>query len=237
MITLEQAMQRIQSLEEELAQAQLQMAWFKKKLFGGGQGETIDKAQMTFALDLLQKRIEAITVQQISYERVKQEAGRVSAQERFEKLPVQETIELIPDEVKAAPEQYEKIGEEKTFEVDVIPPQLVKRLIIRPKYRHKTNRELAPLLAPAPARPVASGYASAGLLAWVVIAKYVEHMPLYRQQKQWERQGVQLSRQTMVDWVAQAASWLEIIYREMQKRLLASGYIQCDDRAQRATMA
>lgn len=54
MMTLEQAMQRIQSLEEELAQAQLQMAWFKKKLFGGGQGETIDKAQMTFALDLLQ---------------------------------------------------------------------------------------------------------------------------------------------------------------------------------------
>lgn len=176
-------------------------------------------------------------MQQISYERVKQEARRVSAQERFEKLPVKETIELIPDEVKAAPGQYEKIGEERTFEVDVIPPQLVKRVIIRPKYRHKTNRELAPLLAPAPSRPVAGGYASAGLLAWVVIAKYVEHVPLYRQEKQWERQGVQLSRQTMVDWVAQAATWLEIIYREMQKRLLASGYVQCDDRARSAMMA
>ena len=90
MITLEQAMQHIQSLEEELAQ--LQMTWLKKKLFGGGQGETIDRAQLTFALDLLQKRVKAITLQQVSYERVKQEAGRVSAQERFEKLPVKETI-------------------------------------------------------------------------------------------------------------------------------------------------
>ena len=222
-------MQRIQSLEEELAQAQLQMSWLRKKLFGGGQGETIDKAQLSFALDLLQKRVEAIAVQQVSYERVKQEARRVSAQERFEKLPVKETIELIPDEVKAAPQLYERIGEERTFEVDIVPPQLVKREIVRPKYRHKANRELPPLLAPAPVRPVAGGYTSAGLLAWVLIAKYVEHLPLYRQAKQWERQGVQLPRQTMVDWVAQGAAWLEIIYREMHKRLLASGYVQCDE--------
>lgn len=228
-MTLEQALQRIQSLEEELAHAQVQMSWLRKKLFGGGQGESLDKAQMMFELDLLQKRVDTITVQQASYERVKQEARRVSAQERFEKLPVKETIEIIPEEVKAAPQQYEKIGEEKTFEVDIVPPQLVKRVIIRPKYRHKTNRELAPVLAPALARPVAGGYASVGLLAWVMIAKYVEHTPLYRQQKQWERQGVQLPRQTMVDWVAQGAAWLEIIYREMHKRLLTSGYIQADE--------
>jgi len=208
---------------------QLQMVWLKNKLFGGGQGESWDKAQLTLELGILEKRAAAITVQKIAFERVKQEVKRVSVQERFEKLPVKETIEIIPDQVKAAPDQYEKIGEEKTFEVDIVPPQLVKRVIIRPKYRHKTNRELAPVLAPTPVRPVTGGYASAGLLAWVLIAKYVEHQPLYRQEKQWERQSVRISRQTMVDWVAQGATWLEIIFREMHKRLLVGGYLQCDE--------
>ena len=194
MMTLEQALQRVQVLEEELAKMQLQMVCLKKKLFGGGQGESWDKAQLTLELGILEKRAAAITVQKIAFERVKQEGKRVSAQERFENLPVKETIEIIPEEVKAAPDQYEKIGEEKTFEVDIVPPQLVKRVIIRPKYRHKTNRDLAPVLAPAPARPVTGGYASAGLLAWVLITKYVEHLPLYRQEKQWERQGVRISR-------------------------------------------
>ena len=87
-MTLEQALQRIQTLEEELTQMQLQMVWLKKKLFGGGQGESWDKAQLTLELGILEKRAAAITVQKIAFERVKQEARRVTAQERFEKLPV-----------------------------------------------------------------------------------------------------------------------------------------------------
>ncbi len=228
-MTLEQAMKRIESLEEELVQMQLQMSWLKKKVFGGGQGESMDKAQMRLELGILERRIEAITVQKISFERVKQESKRVSAQERFEKLPVKETIEIIPDEVKADPDLYERIGEERTFEVDIVKPQLVKREIIRPKFRHRLDRSRPPVVAPAPARAVSGGYASAGLLAWVMIAKYVEHMPLYRQEKQWERYGARISRQTMMDWVAQGSTWLEVIYREMHKRLLAGGYLQCDE--------
>jgi hypothetical protein len=105
----------------------------------------------------------------------------------------------------------------------------VKREIIRPKYRHRLDRSRPPVVAAAPARAVSGGYASAGLLSWVMIAKYVEHMPLYRQEKQWERYGARISRQTMMDWVAQGATWLEVIYREMHKRLLAGGYLQCDE--------
>ncbi len=229
MMTLDQAMQRIQSLEEELVQLRLQMAWLKKKVFGGGQGESLDKAQLTLALGILEQRVAAISVQKVCYERVQQEAKRVSAPERFEKLPVKETIELTPEEVKADPDLYEKIGEERTFEVDIVLPQLVKREIIRGKYRHRLDRSRPPVVAAAPARAVSGGYASAGLLAWVMIAKYVEHLPLYRQEKQWARQGVRISRQTMVDWVAQSATWLQVIYREMYRRLLAGGYLQCDE--------
>jgi transposase len=67
--------------------------------------------------------------------------------------------------------------------VDIVPPKLFKREIVRPKYRHRLDRNRAPLLAPAPARVVPGGFASAGLIAWALTAKYADHLPLYRQEK------------------------------------------------------
>jgi len=114
-------------------------------------------------------------------------------------------------------------------QVDIIAPQRVKRVIVRSKYRHKLNRELAPVIAPAPARPVAGGYTSAGLLAWVALSKYVDHLPLFRLEKMSARWGASLSRQTMVDWIGITAEWLEPIYKTMHQRLLAGSYLQADE--------
>ena len=86
---------------------------------------------------------------------------------------------IEPEEVKAQPAAFEKIGEERTFEVDVVPPKLFKREIVRPKYRRKQDRAQPPVVAPAPARLVPGGYASAGLVAWVLTAKFCDHLPLY----------------------------------------------------------
>jgi transposase len=130
--------------------------------------------------------------------------------------------------VQADPALYERIGEERTFEVDVTPPQLFKREIVRPKYHHRLDRSRAPLAAAA-ARPVAGGYASAGLLAWVMIAKYCDHLPLYRQEKMLARWGAKISSQTMTDWVRLAAEWLEPLYKMMQHDLLDCGYVQVDE--------
>ena len=81
--------------------------------------------------------------------------------------------------MKADPEAYERIGEERTFGVEVTPPRLWKREIVRPKYKAKEDRAQPPIIAPAPARAVPGGHASAGLLAWVCVAKYLDHLPLY----------------------------------------------------------
>ncbi len=100
-----------------------------------------------------------------------------------------ETVEIVPEPVKQDPDLYERIGEERTFEIDVVPPKLVKREIVRPKYRHRLDRNRPPVLAAVPARVVPGGYASAGLIAWIVISKYVDHLPLYRQEQMSERWG------------------------------------------------
>lgn len=63
----------------------------------------------------------------------------------------------MPEPVRKDPGCYERIGEERTFELDQVPGHLVKREIVRPKYRHRLDRSRAPLLAPAPARVVPGG--------------------------------------------------------------------------------
>jgi transposase len=181
-------------LEQEVTTLRAQVAWLQRKLFGPGQSERIDRAQLQLELAELERlaaRAEAAEPQKVSYERQPPKPRRDPA-EAFAKLPVQETVVIVPSEVKAEPEAFEKISEERSFEVDVTPPQLYKREFVRPKYRRKADTTRPPVVAPAPARPVAGGYASAGLVAWVVTAKYCDHAPLFRQEQQFARWGAEI---------------------------------------------
>lgn len=217
-------------LKNEVTALRSQVDWLKRQLFGPGKSETLDRLQAVLALEEAASAPAPAKTDTITYERtVCAKEKRPLPAESFKDLPVAETIELIPDEVKAQPELYEKISEERTFEVDIIAPQLVKRVIIRSKYRHKLNRALAPVIAAAPAKPVAGGYASAGLLAWIALSKYVDHLPLYRLEKMSARWGAPISRQSMADWIAITAQWLEPIYKAMLRRLLAGSYLQADE--------
>lgn len=167
----------VQLLREEIAHLRTQIAWLKQQLFGPGKSETLDRAQLLLKLGELEKlAAKERPVETISYERPKGPGTpRTLPAENFAALPVKETVELVPAAVQAEPALYERIGEERTFEVDVTPPRLFKREIVRPKYRHRLDKNRAPLVAPAPARAVAGGYASAGLLAWIALSKYVDH--------------------------------------------------------------
>ena len=231
MTTAAPALAEVQLLKEEIAHLRTQIAWLKQQLFGPGKSETFDRAQLLLKLGELEKLAATVRpVETIQYERPKGPGTpRTLPAENFAGLPVKETVELVPAAVQAEPDLYERIGEERTFEVDVTPPKLFKREIIRPKYRHRLDRNRAPLVAPAPVRAVAGGYASAGLLAWIALSKYVDHLPLYRLEQMSQRWGATITRQTMADWIALTAQWLEPIYRRMYQELLAGGYVQADE--------
>ena len=222
------------ALRQENAELRAQNDWLRRKVFGGGQSEKLALAR----LDGQQAQLglpevpaaAAPALGLVSYERRKP-AGekRPVAAQTFARLPVQETIEIVPDEVQAEPGAFEQIGEERTFEVDVVPPRLFKREIVRPKYRRKAERADPPVMAPAPARVVPGGYASAGLLAYIIVAKYQHHLPLYRLEQMSPQWGAPLSRQTMVEWVRIGAEWCEVIYKRMVAELLGGGYVQVDE--------
>lgn len=231
MLTPEQKIAEHPLLVQRITALEAKLAWFQKQVFGGGKSEKLDLAPGQLALAGVDQARAAVVekTEQITYERTKSREPRTSAAETFAHLPVTETVEIVPEAVKNDPDLYEKIGEERTFEVDLTPARLVKREIVRPKYRHRIDRSRAPLLAAAPARVVPGGYASAGLIASIVIGKYVDHLPLYRQERMSARWGATISRRTMCDWVEVAAMWLEPIYRHLHRALVAGNYLQADE--------
>ena len=145
-------------LKQEIAVLRAQIEWLKKQLFGSGKSETLDRAQLLLKLGELEKLAASVEApkQTITYERPVSREKRPLPAESFAHLPVQERVVIEPALVQAEPEAYERIGEERTFEVDVVPPKLFKREIVRPKYRHRLDRNrrrwsLPPRSGPWPA--------------------------------------------------------------------------------------
>jgi transposase len=218
-------------LRAQVADLRRQLEWLRKQVFGGAKSETYEKQQLLLKIgeeeEQMAKQAEA-EKRQVSYERRVAEK-KAEAVNPYEKLPVKETVIIEPKEVKEEPEKWERIGEEKNYEVEITPPQMWKREIIRPKYRKVDDRERAPVVAPAPARPVPGGHASAGLLAWVSVSKYLDHIPLFRQEKMFARQGVAIPGACLCDWIRITAEWLEPVYRKMYEKLWAGNYLQADE--------
>lgn len=164
-----------------------------------------------------------------SEERANRRSPRKRKPRLPEDLPVEE-VHLDPEEVQQTPRDYKRIGEEVTEELDVIPVRYFKRRIIRGKYVPVDDKETTPLIAPLPERLIPGSYASPGLLTDILIKKFQDHLPLYRQEQILKnRYGIDLSRQVMSDWVEKAADWLGAIYRAIHGRLQSSAYLQIDE--------
>lgn len=214
-------------LKQRIAELEAQIAWLRRQMFAGSKSEKIDPAQLELMLKGLKEEQAAVEKETIRYERNKGK-GRKSREENYDNLPVLEEKVIEPEEVKADPDAWHRIGEEETFEIKVDPPKFYRCKIIRPKYRHKEDKSQPPLVAPAPAR-VVEGLASKELLIYIVMSKYLDHLPLYRQCAIYKRHGLHLARQNLVRWVEKVAEWLKPIYNHIGKELLAGDYIQADE--------
>ena len=82
---------------------------------------------------------------------------------------------------------------------------------------------------PAPERPIAKGLATPGLLAHVLVAKYCDHLPLYRQSQIFARQSVEIDRSTLANWVGGACWWLEPLQARLAEHVFASQKLFADD--------
>jgi transposase len=223
--TLTTAKSLTETLQRENQLLRQKLAYFIQRYFGGTKNESLDSKQ----LELLLAGLESLAMSSpVTETKVPVRAERAARPVR-QPLPAHletERVVLEPEEVKQQPEGWRKLGEEVTEELDWKPAKFIKRLYIRPKY---ANAERI-IIAPLPARLIEKGLPGAGLLTQVIVSKYEDHLPLYRQEQIYrQRHGVALSRQTLCGWVEAAADWLSPIYREMKAALLARDYLQVDE--------
>ena len=119
------------------------------------------------------------------------------------------------------------IGETVSEMLDHVPARLRVIRIRRPRYGCRACGTIHQ--APAPERPIAKGLASPGLLAHVLVAKYCDHLPLYRQSQIFARHGVELDRSTLANWVGGACWWLEPLQARLAEHVFASQKLFADD--------
>ncbi len=209
--------------ENQLLRQKLQL--FLKRYFGGTKNESLDPKQ----LELLLAGLEALSAPAPVAEKPAPTRAVPTVRPARQPLPAHletERVVLEPAEVQQQPAGWRKLGQEVTEELDWKPAKFIRRLYIRPKYANAERIVIAPL----PARLIEKGLPGAGLLTQVIVSKYEDHLPLYRQEKIYrERHGVNLSRQTLCGWVDAAADWLSPIYREMKAALVARDYLQADE--------
>src|SRR5215210_5671005 len=120
------------------------------------------------------------------------------------------------------------IGEDTSEMLDIVPAQLRVKVIRRPRYACRACEE-GVVQAPAPERPITGGMATEALLAHVLVAKYADFLPLYRQAQIFARQGIALDRSTLCDWVGRACWWLEPLWQLLRQHVMSSTRIFADD--------
>src|SRR3954451_14082712 len=199
----------------------------------GRRSEKLDPDQLQLGLEDLEQTVAAA-------EAAQEEAARNSTprtpqvrRRNLGALPAHlPRIEALVDvEDKSCPccgEALHVIGEDTSEMLDIVPAQLRVKVIRRPRYGCRACEE-AVVQAPAPERPITGGMATEALLAHVLVAKFGDHLPLYRQAAIFARQGVELDRFNLCDWVGRACWWLEPLWRLLRRHVMSSTRIFADD--------
>jgi transposase len=126
--------------------------------------------------------------------------------------------------------QKKQIGEEITEELEYKPAFFYVNQTIRPKFVCANCPDNGVTTAELPPRPIDKGIAGPGLLSYIIVSKYVDHLPLYRLEQMFKRYQIHINRSTMAGWIAQLCVHLEAVYREMKRQLIeASFLIQADE--------
>ncbi len=145
--------------------------------------------------------------------------------------PRKRVVHDVPEQERACTccgEEMQRIGEEVSEEWEYIPrvPEVIEH--VRPKYACARCQE-GVKTAPVPLKPIEQARPGPGMLAWVIYCKYGLHLPMYRQETEWARLGVELSRAVLCSWAGEGAERLRCIWECMRADVLKSAKLHTDD--------
>ena len=220
--------QEIAKKEQDIARLNLIVANLQRMLFGSKRERFVaqNSAQLTITFEEFASQEEQNDTtpvkEKITYEREKpsKHTGRNKLPEN---LPVEE--EII--EPEGLTEDMVRMGEEITEILEYIPAAFFVRRIIRPKYVNKKTQEIK--IAELPSRPIEKCLAGNSVLTHILVSKYVDHLPLYRQQQIFRRAGIVIAPSTYDSWVVQLGNLLVPLYRRLLRYIKNQGYLQADE--------
>jgi len=228
---LEQTRQALQEARRENTVLRQKLDALARRFFGK-KSEQLNAAQLELLLQGLTEGADELTEAEdeppapCRPRRGSTNSQRIRTPDNLE--VVREVIE--PELVKEEPQAWKRIGQEVSRLLDYQPGKFFWSETVRPKYVRVQQRDLPPVVAPAPARVAAHSLAAPGLLAQLLVGKYCDHLPFYRQEQIFlRRHGVFIARQQMVQWTHQAERLLCGITHELKKQLQASAYVQVDE--------
>lgn len=220
----EQQQVTIMSLRHELEQL--------KKMIFAARSERFEPAEPLLtnqlSLGLAAEKQQAIAVaQQISYTRIINEPANIKLSTPSRNpLPAHlERREIILE--PGMKEGLRKLGDEVTEELEYEPGKLFVNRYVRPKYVNLDNTGI--YVASMPERPLPKAIAGAGLLTQIVIDKYLDHLPLHRQQERFKREGVNIPYSTISDWVSNTCKLIAPLYDALKRQVLTSDYLHADE--------
>lgn len=252
-LDLASALQQIAALKNEVlslkhltAQQQEEIRILKERQYGKKseklstedikQGKLFNEAEMFSTLERGEQVYETVRIAKTVYTRKKR--GRKSLSSTLARVEV--IVDIGEDEKRAVPEGYELacIGEETSEQVHEIPQKYVVIKTIRPKYivkprvgsgMPKLSDPPQLMIAPAPVQLLPRSIATPSLLASVLIGKFCDALPFYRQERMFGRFGLEISRQDMANWAIAVAAKLTDLIALMKGELLSGPFLHCDE--------
>jgi len=228
--------------EQQIAELTTKLNWFEEqyrlsqqKQYGRSSEQTqeqlqvFNEAEALADASLLEPELEEIT-----YKRRKQKGQREA---KLNDLPEEIVEHRLPLDEQVCPccsHRLHEMGTQAHKELKIVPAQASVVHHIQYIYAcrrcEQENTKTPIITAPKPAAVLPRSLASPSAIAHTMNQKYVEAMPLYRQEQAWARLGVELSRQTLANWVIQAAErWLFPLYERMHEHLLKEGILHADE--------
>jgi transposase len=229
--TLAQIEATLSSQQRTITQQEQTIARLLRRFYGPQQ-ERIDPNQLTLfdtkELEALAEELAAAKKEPAPSSPRKNGHGRRALPRN---LPREQVLHELPEAARHCPccgEVRQEIGRETSEQLEYTPATLKVIEHVRLKYACRACEEHVTTAAKPP-QPIDKGLPGPGLLAQVVLGKYGDHQPLYRQQDILARHGVVLRRSTLCGWIAAAADLAEALYQRMCERVLSSHVIHTDD--------
>jgi transposase len=214
----------------ELEKLKVQLARLRRMQFGRS-SEKLDREIEQLELRLEELEAEETQVVPVAAAAEAAPAGAEKAKPARrplpEHLPRREVVHAAACACPACGGELRRLGEDVTEVLEYEPARFHVVRHVRPKF--SCRRCEAITQAPAPDLPIERGRPGPALLAHVLVSKYADHLPLYRQAEMYGRDGVELERSTLADWVGRSTTLLMPLVDELRRTVLASPRLHADD--------